>query len=188
MPYPLYIKNMVCDRCKSSVEAILKSLNIPYGDIKLGEVGIEKLLETNKKSELSKKLIEAGFELLEDRDSRLINKIKSEVIVFVQNAKDYTAHTLSGHLSVHLNKEYSSLSKLFSTVEGRTIEQYYIQQRIEKVKELLVYDELTLSEIGFELGYSSVAHLSAQFKKITGMTPTAFKKLGVAGRKKLDEI
>tara|TARA_R110000850_G_scaffold137474_1_gene258643 strand:- start:324 stop:863 length:540 start_codon:yes stop_codon:yes gene_type:complete len=179
---------MVCDRCKSSVEDILNELKIPFTEIKLGEVGLSKLPEVNEKKQLSIKLRQAGFELLEDRDSRLINKIKSEVIRFVQNAPDYTDHTLSGHLSVHLNKEYSSLSKLFSTVEGRTIEQYYIQQRIEKVKELLIYDELTLSEIGFKLGYSSVAHLSAQFKKITGMTPTAFKKLGVAGRKKLDEV
>jgi AraC-like DNA-binding protein len=188
MPYPIYIKNMVCDRCKGSVEAILKSLDIPYGEIKLGEVGIERLIDTDTKSELSKKLSEAGFELLEDRDSRLINQIKSEVIRFVQNAKDFTNYTLSGHLSVHLNKEYSTLSKLFSTVEGRTIEQYYIQQRIEKAKELVTYDELTLSEIAFKLGYSSVAHLSAQFKKITGMTPTVFKKLGMPDRKKLDEI
>ena len=188
MPYPIYIKNMVCDRCKSSVEDILNDLEISFNEIKLGEVNLKELPETEKKKELSKKLQQAGFELLEDRDSRLINKIKSEVIGFVQNAKDYTDHTLSGHLSVHLNKEYSSLSKLFSTVEGRTIEQYYIQQRIEKVKELLIYDELSLSQIGFELGYSSVAHLSGQFKKITGMTPTAFKKLGVDGRKKLDEV
>ncbi len=188
MPYPIYIKNMVCDRCKSSVEDILNELKLPYNDIKLGEVSLNNHLEVSEKKQLSTRLQQAGFELLEDRDSQLINKIKSEVISFVQNAQDYTDHTLSGHLSVHLNKEYSSLSKLFSTVEGRTIEQYYIQQRIEKVKELLIYDELTLSEIGFKLGYSSVAHLSAQFKKITGMTPSAFKKLGVSGRKKLDEV
>lgn len=179
---------MVCDRCKSSVEQILKALNLDYSEVKLGEVTLKKLPEAGQKQELTQQLAQQGFELLEDRDSRLINKIKSEVIRFVHHAKDLTGHTLSGHLSVHLNKEYSSLSKLFSTVEGRTIEQYYIQQRIEKAKELLIYDELNLSEIAFELGYSSVAHLSAQFKKITGMTPTAFKKLGVSGRKRLDEV
>lgn len=188
MSESIYIKNMVCDRCKRSVEQIFSDLEMPVSEVKLGEVRVQALPSSSQRKELSKKLQAEGSELLEDRDSRLINRIKSEVISFVHYAKDFTDHTLSGHLSVHLNKEYSSLSKLFSTVEGRTIEQFYIQQRIEKAKELLVYDELTLSEIGYDLGYSSVAHLSAQFKKITGMTPTAFKKLGGAGRKKLDEV
>lgn len=179
---------MVCDRCKSSVEGILENLKIDHSDIQLGEVSLEERPTTELNEKLAEELNKAGFELLQDKDSRLISRIKSEVIRFVHHARDYEGQTLSAHLSVHLNKEYSTLSKLFSTVEGRTIEHYYIQQRIEKVKELLIYDELTLSEIAFKLGYSSVAHLSGQFKKITGMTPSAFKKLGASGRQKLDEV
>lgn len=179
---------MVCDRCKRTVSHILQELSIPFRDVELGEVSLQEALSIQEEQQLSQALLKEGFELLEDRESRMINKIKTEVINFVHYQKDYEDHTLSGHLSVHLNKEYSSLSKLFSQVEGRTIENYYIEQRIEKVKELLIYDELTLSEIAFQLGYSSVAHLSAQFKKITGLTPTAFKHMGVVGRKKLDEI
>lgn len=179
---------MVCDRCLRSVEQILKDLQLPHSEIRLGKVNLNQMPTLEEKKNLTERLREEGFELLEDRDSRLINQIKSEVIAFVQHSQDFGDHTLSGHLSVHLNKEYSSLSKLFSTVEGRTIEQYYIQQRIEKAKEFIMYDELSLSEIAFELGYSSVAHLSGQFKKITGMTPTAFKKLGVKGRKTIDTV
>lgn len=184
----IFVKNMVCERCKRSVAKILQEQNLPFSEVRLGEVSLKRELSPAEKDKLADALSIEGFELLEDRDSRLINRIKSEVISFVHHQVDREDHTLSGHLSVHLNKEYSSLSKLFSQVEGRTIESYYIEQRIEKVKELLIYDELSLSEIGDRLNYSSVAHLSSQFKKTTGMTPSTFKKLGVGERKKLDEV
>lgn len=187
MSYPLYIKNMVCERCVSSVSGILGKLNIPYEGIQLGEAHLKNPLTAPQADELKNKLEEQGFELLEDKDTKLINQIKSEVIRFVHHPPT-SKEALSSHLSVHLNKEYSSLSKLFSQVEGRTIENYYINQRIEYAKELVVYDELSLSEIADKLEYSSVAHLSGQFKKITGMTPSAFKKLGMAARKPLDRI
>ncbi len=179
---------MVCERCKRSVEHILNTLEVAYTEVRLGEVILTIGIKPSVKPQLSRALEREGFELLEDRDSRIINQIKNEVLRFVQHHHDHIKETLSGHLAVHLNKEYSSLSKLFSQVEGRTIEKYYIEQRIERVKELLVYDELNLSQIADDLGFSNVAHLSAQFKKVTGMTPTAFKKLGAQGRQKLDEV
>ncbi|AEV33913.1 DNA-binding domain-containing protein, AraC-type [Owenweeksia hongkongensis DSM 17368] len=188
MNHPLYIKNMVCDRCKSSVRNILEDLQISFKELELGEVTLENPLNQAQQSNLSHQLSIQGFELLEDRETQIINQIKSEVIRFVHHQPTSESQTLSAHLSVHLNKEYSSLSKLFSQVEGRTIESYYIDQRIEHVKELIIYDELSLSEIAYKLNYSSVAHLSGQFKKVTGMTPSAFKKLGPQGRKSLDSV
>lgn len=179
---------MVCDRCKSSVRNLLEQLEIEFIDLELGEVSLKSPLLPNKLVELSDKLSALGFELLKDQDTQIINQIKSEVIRFVHHQPDSPNQILSAHLSVHLNKEYSSLSKLFSQVEGRTIESFYINQRIEHAKELIIYNELSLSEIAYKLNYSSVAHLSAQFKKVTGMTPTAFKKLGPSGRKPLDKV
>lgn len=179
---------MVCDRCKSSVRRILEELAIDFSELELGEVTLKQALNPTLQSQLRDKLSSQGFELLEDRETQIINQIKSEVIRFVHHQPISENQTLSAHLSVHLNKEYSSISKLFSQVEGRTIESYYIDQRIEHVKELIIYDELSLSEIAYKLNYSSVAHLSGQFKKVTGMTPSAFKKLGPQGRKPLDSV
>ncbi len=179
---------MVCDRCKSSVNRMLQDLNITIKDLELGEATLESPLSETQRNKLKDQLLSQGFELLEDRETQTINQIKSEVIRFVHHQPDSESQTLSAHLSVHLNKEYSRLSKLFSQVEGRTIESYYIDQRIEHVKELIIYDQLSLSEIAYKLNYSSVAHLSGQFKKVTGMTPSAFKKLGPQGRKPLDSV
>ena len=179
---------MVCDRCKLSVANTLQELNIYYKELELGQIVLEAPLTSEKKDLLEKRLQSQGFELLEDRETQLINQIKSEVIRFVHHHSPEQNQSLSAHLSVHLNKEYSSLSKLFSQVEGRTIENYYIHQRVEQVKELIIYDQLSLSEIAYKLNYSSVAHLSSQFKKVTGMTPSAFKKLGAKARHSLDEI
>lgn len=179
---------MVCDRCKASVANTLQELSIPHKELELGQVILAAPLKTEQKEVLEKKLQAQGFELLEDRETQLINQIKSEVIRFVHHHPAEENQSLSAHLSVHLNKEYSSLSKLFSQVEGRTIESYYIHQRVEQVKELIIYDQLSLSEIAFKLNYSSVAHLSSQFKKATGMTPSAFKKLGAKARNGLDEV
>ncbi|MDZ7847963.1 MAG: AraC family transcriptional regulator [Owenweeksia sp.] len=188
MTTSIFIKNMVCDRCKVSVQHILNQLEIGYNSLELGEVNLQQPLDSHAKAVLAQALSQAGFELLEDRDTRLISQIKSAVIHLVHYHHELGDRTLSGHLTVHLNREYSTLSKLFSQVEGRTIEKYFIEQRIERAKELLVYDELNLSQIALELGYSSVAHLSAQFKKRTGMTPSHFKKLGSSARKGLDKV
>jgi AraC-like DNA-binding protein len=128
-----------------------------------------------------------GFELIDDKRSKLIEQIKTYIIETVQYKEEPRQKRFSELLSQHLHHDYSYLSKLFSEVEGITIEQYVINQKIEKVKELLLYDELSLSQIAFQLGYSSTAHLSAQFKKLTGFTPSQFKQMGVQSRKALDE-
>ncbi len=178
---------MVCDRCKRTVEAALKNNGIPYQDLKLGEVSLSNPLSESQKNALSNDLKKEGFELLEDRENRMLNQIKTEVINFVHYPEKIGDKNLSEYLSEKLHKEYSSLSKLFSQTEGRTIEHFFIEQRIEKVKELLFYDELSLSQIADRLHFSSLAHLSGQFKKITGMSPSEFKKQG-GKRRPLDEV
>jgi AraC family transcriptional regulator len=183
----LQIKNMVCPRCIMAVERILEELDIESLEVRLGEVILAKELSEKKKSELEKELNLIGFELLDDRNSQIIHQIKTLLIQAVQEPKDEELN-LSNLISQELNKDYSQLSKLFSATTGITIEQFYIQQKIEKVKELLIYDELSLKEIAFQLNYSSTAHLSNQFKKITGFTPTEFKSLAQKERKGIDGI
>jgi AraC-like DNA-binding protein len=184
------IKNMVCPRCLSSVRTILNDMQIAYNHIELGEVELNKEMSEEQKEKLSDKLQTQGFELLSSRESKVISAIKSFVInkVHYTDTSQHSNHNLSDELSKELHTSYSKLSKTFSRIEGITIEQYLLQQRIEKVKELLSYEEKNISEIAFEMGYSSTAHLSGQFKKITGMTPTAFKKLSDRPRKSLDDI
>lgn len=183
----LTIKNMVCRRCISAVESILNKMGISPLVINLGEVILEKPLTDEQNLELRNGLQNAGFELLDDIREQQIEKIKSIVIEHIHHLVD-DKFNFPGVLSAELNKEYSTLSKLFSETEGITIEQFVILQRIEKVKELLVYNELSLSEISDQLGYSSVAHLSNQFKKVTGYTPTLFKQQGFSHRKMLDNV
>ena len=183
----LQIKNMVCPRCVMAVENILEEMKISTIEVRLGEVLITDEFSENQENEFKNKIEILGFELLDDKNSSLINKIKSIIITQVQNNESLNLN-LSDLISSELNKEYSQLSKLFSSTIGITIEQFAILQKIEKVKELLVYDELSLKEIAFRLGYSSSAHLSAQFKKVTGHTPTEFKKPGNSERKGIQEI
>jgi AraC family transcriptional regulator len=183
----IQIKNMVCPRCIMAVERILDELDIETLEVRLGEAILAKELSEKKKSELEKELNLIGFELLDDRNSQIIQQIKTLLIQAVQEPKNEELN-LSNLISQELNKDYSQLSKLFSATTGITIEQYYILQRIEKVKELLIYDELSLKEIAFQLNYSSTAHLSNQFKKITGFTPTEFKGLANKERKGIDGI
>lgn len=183
----LQIKNMVCPRCVMAVENILEEMKISTIEVRLGEVLITDEFSENQKNEFKSKIKKLGFELLNDKNSSLINKIKSIIITQVQNNESLNLN-LSDLISSELNKEYSQLSKLFSSTIGITIEQFAILQKIEKVKELLVYDELSLKEIAYRLGYSSSAHLSAQFKKVTGHTPTEFKSLGNSQRKGIQEI
>jgi len=182
----LYIKNMVCDRCRMSVAQLLDKMQTPYRRVDLGEVDLVNE-PTDQFLESFKEQIHAlGFELIEDRNSRVISKIKSAVIDLVRGSKN-NKYKLSTYLSDLLRKDYNSLSTLFSSVEGITIEHFLILQKIEYVKELLAYDELSLSEIANKLHYSSVQHLSNQFKKITGLTPSQFKTLRTK-RTSLDKI
>jgi len=186
----ILVKNMVCHRCVLAVEDILHRLAIPFLKVLFGEIHLSAELTVEQKEMLKKKLVDVGFELIDNRMSGLIEKIKKYVIKKARNESEDKDNEmkLSQYLSGKLHHEYTYLSSLFSSVEGRTIENFFIEQRIEKVKELLIYGQMTLSEIAYELEYSSVAHLSSQFKKITGLTPSYFKQMGASRRKSLDTI
>ena len=188
MSSKIYIKNMVCDRCIATVRNDLDAMKIDFNHIDLGTVVLADTITARQKEELAKTLQSQGFVLLEDKNSRLIENIKKEVLNVVRNPESRGNVNYSQIISDKLNHDYNSLSTLFSSVEGVTIEKYIILQKIEWAKELLFYDELNLNEIAFKLDYSSVQHLSAQFKKVTGMTPTEYKKLGDKPRKPLDRI
>lgn len=168
---------MVCPRCISSVQGMLNDLHIPYTNVLLGEVELVKSLSAKQSKELEGKLKQAGFELIETRLRAIVEKIKLRVNEYVKTNAD-NRKKLSAFITEKLPYDYSYLSDLFSSVEGITIEKYFINQRTEKVKELLVYDQLSLSEIAYQTGFSSSQHLSAQFKKITGLTPSHFKQIG----------
>lgn len=186
----LFIKNMVCHRCVLAVESTLDKLEIPFIQVSVGEVHLQDEISQTETDRLGAELAKIGLELIDNRVSKTIEKIKRLVIRKARNEvpEKQQKMKLSAYLAQHLNHEYTYLSSSFSSVEGRTIENYFIEQRIEKVKELLVYKEMTLSEIAFQLDYSSVAHLSSQFKKITGLTPSHFKEVGSQKRKLLDNI
>jgi AraC-like DNA-binding protein len=186
----LYIKNMVCDRCRMSVQQILEKMNVPYRRVDLGEVELADEPTEKFLKEFRQIITPLGFELIEDKSSRTISKIKSAVIDLVRGKASAGAKKmkLSTYLSDVVGKDYHTLSSLFSGVEGVTIEQFYINQKIEYVKELLAYDELSLSEIAYKLQYSSVQHLSNQFKKITGLTPSHFKSIGHSRRTPIDKV
>lgn len=184
------VKNMVCYRCVLSVEAILQSTGIPFHTVTFGEIHLVNALTPEQNQQLTAKLKEVGFELIDNHMSGLIERIKQLVILKARNEGDHKdiKINLSAYLTGKLHYEYTHLSSIFSSVEGRTIENYFIEQRIEKAKELLIYGQMTLSEIAFELDYSSPAHLSTQFKKTTGLTPSYFKEVGLAKRKALDKV
>lgn len=190
MSTTLMVKNMVCHRCVLSIEGILLDEHIPFQKVIFGEIHLSDALSAGQKDSLVKRFAEVGFALIDNHSSAIIEKIKQLVIKRARNELDENESKikLSHYLSGKVNHEYTYLSSLFSSVEGRTIENYFIEQRIEKAKELLVYGQLTLSQIAFDLEYSSVAHLSAQFKKITGLTPTYFKEIGLTRRIALDKI
>jgi AraC-like DNA-binding protein len=184
----LYVRNMVCHRCKLVVKGELEKLGLHPLHVHLGEVVLEeKTITTEQRAALDTALQAVGFELIDDRRSRLIAQIKTFLIESVHSGDRPAPGRLSERLSRHLHHDYSYLSNLFSEVEGITIEHFLMSQKIEKVKELMLYDELSLTQIAFELDYSSPAHLSAQFKKLTGMTPSRFRELGAASRRPLDE-
>lgn len=184
----LYIKNMVCNRCKMVVKSELEKLGLSLLSVELGEVEISEKITTEQKKAIAEQLKTLGFELIDDKKSKTIEKIKNLIIDLVQNKNNELNTNLSDYLSNQLLQDYNSLSNLFSEVEGMTIEKYFINQKIEKVKELIFYDELSLSEIAFQLNYSSLAHLSNQFKKVTGFTPSYFKQLKDKKRKQIDQL
>jgi AraC-like DNA-binding protein len=184
----LYIKNMVCGRCEMAVKLELERMKLPVISIKLGEVNLSRELTDEEIQEFSKNVESLGFELLEDDVSKKIAQIKNLIIDLIHYRDEKIKINLSTYLSESLRQDYSVLSKLFSERERITIEHYFIAQKIEKAKELLVYDELSLSEIAIQLNYSNVAHLSNQFKKVTGFTPTYFKKVGENNRKQIDSL
>lgn len=180
---------MVCDRCIKAVAVIFKNAGTSLANVRLGRVEIENELTEEQQVTIKNALEEEGFEWLDDQKVKLVEEIKQLIIELVHYSNlDEMMENLSGFLSSKLHKDYHYLSTLFPAVENTTIEQYFILQKIEKVKEWLVYDELRMNEIAFKLGYSSAAHLSAQFKKVTGFTPSQFKRLKDHHRKPLDHL
>lgn len=185
----IHIKNMVCNRCIKVIKDEMLKLGYSIVDIKLGEATLESTTEFNIDA-IKKVLRENGFELIDSRNARIIEQIKITIIELIQMLSEGKIENISftEKISEKLNLSYQYLSTLFSNSEGITIEKFIILQKIEKVKELIVYDELTLSEIAYRLGYSSVQHLSNQFKKVTGLTPKHFKKIRDTKRNPIDKI
>lgn len=179
---------MVCNRCIMAVRNEFEAIKAPIKSIELGEVTIDGDLSVLQLQQLEESLTRLGFEIINDKRSRLIEQIKNEIIALVHHSGEVLNQNLSFWLAEKMHYDYTYLSNLFSDIEGTTIEKYYIAQRIEKVKELLVYDEMSLSEIADKMGYSSAAYLSSQFKKITGFTPTHYKSIKETKRKKIDEL
>lgn len=184
----LYIKNMVSARCKMVAKEELKKLGLHYVMVDLGEVEIMENLSEDMRSKLKSGLVKSGLELMDDKRSMLIEKIKNIVVEVIHYREEPLSINFSEYLSKKLNHDYTYLSNLFSEVQGTTIEHFLIAHKIERVKELLIYNELNLTEIAYKLNYSSVAHLSNQFKKVTGLTPSHFKKLKENRRNSLENI
>jgi len=185
----LHIRNMVCNRCIRVVSEEMDKLGYHISSIELGNVVLREKLEEEDRKKIAKVLGENGFELIDGRKGWLVNRIKTLIIEYVHHGLEIPAsQNLSDYLVSELGHDYSYMSHLFSSMEGITIEKYLIHQKIEKTKELLVYDELTLNEIALRLDYSSVQHLSSQFKKVTGLTPSHFKKLKDNKRMPLDQV
>jgi AraC-like DNA-binding protein len=184
----LYIKNMVCIRCQMVVKAELEKLGLHYNDVRIGEADIIENILPEQLEQLDTALRKSGLLLMDNKKSILVEKIKSAIIELVHYSEEQIRVNLSDYLSEKLNYNYTYLANLFSEIKGITIEKFYLAHKIEKVKELIVYDELNLTEIAYKMHYSSVAHLSNQFKKITGLTPSHFKKLKNKRRSGLEDV
>ena len=184
----LYIKYMVSNRCKMLVKEELKKLNLHFILVDLGEVEIMEELSQEKRQELSEALAESGLELMEDKKSIIIEKIKTVIINMVHHSDELLKVNFSDFLSEKLNYDYTYLANLFSEVQGTTIGHFLISHKIERIKELIIYDELNITEIAWKMNYSSVAHLSNQFKKETGLTPSHFKQLKIKRRLPIEEV
>lgn len=184
----LIIRNMVCDRCKAAVEAILMDHGLLPEHIALGVVELKEAPSAVQFGGIRTALLKSGFELVDDPSQVLVERIKAAVVTFVHHSDPLrTRVKLSDHLQATINTDPGSLSSLFSQMEGVTIERFYLLQRLERVKELIQYGESTLNEIADQTGFSSAAHLSAQFKKFVGITPTAFRSSGL-GRRPIDRV
>lgn len=190
MTETLAIKNMVCRRCILAVEDLLGSIGITPVSVTLGQVVLPRPLGEEERTKLADRLRQLGFELLDDRRHALVNRIKTAIIELLRSGDEelLARVVISEYLETTLGVGYWTLSRLFSQVEGKTIERYVIEQKIELVKELITYDELSLTEISYRLGYSSVHYLSNQFKQVTGMTASQFRRLRTKPRRPLDEV
>lgn len=184
----IHIKNMVCPRCIMAVEGLLTEMGLHPVSVELGVAVIEEELSEERLNELDKKLEKIGFERIKDRNKQLVDKIKTLVIQKIHHENLQQGFNWSKWLSEQVSHNYRFLSHLFSGIEGITIEQFIIKQKIEKIKELIAYGEMNFSEISYTLGYSSPAHMSNQFRKITGMTPGDFKKLRKPLRNDIDKL
>ncbi|UCH09201.1 MAG: helix-turn-helix domain-containing protein [Fidelibacterota bacterium] len=183
------IKNMVCDRCIRLVREELASLGFKVVNVELGKAIVDQQLERPDRERIAAVLHNSGFELLEDRKAQLVDQIKTIIIKLIYGDQlENLKENISDILAREIGRNYQYLSTLFSSVMGVTIERYVIVQKIERVKELMTYNELTISEIAYRLGYSSVQHLSNQFRTVTGLSPTHFKKLRSESRKPLDQV
>jgi AraC-like DNA-binding protein len=179
---------MVSNRCKVAVKEELKKLGLHYIMVDLGEVEIMEDLSAEERERLTKALLNIGFELIDDKRSVLIERIKNIIIEMIHNSNEVIKTKFSVYLSERLKHDYTYLANLFSEVQGTTIERFIISHKIEKIKELIFYDELSISEIAWKLNYSSVSHLSNQFKKMEGLAPSRFKQLKVKSRNPIEEI
>jgi AraC-like DNA-binding protein len=179
---------MVSNRCKMAVKEELKKLGLHFIMVDLGEVEIMENLSDEQRERLKVVLSNEGFELMDDKKAVLIDKIKNAIIEMVHQSDEIIKVNFSDYLSEKLNHDYTYMANLFSEVQGTTIEQFMISHKIERIKELIIYDELNITEIAWKMNYSSVAHLSNQFKKMTGLSPTQFKQLKDKKRNSLEEI
>lgn len=179
---------MVSIRCKKAVKSELDKLGLHYSKVELGEVEIMENITEEQRNQLKYSLLQSGLELMDDQKSILIERIKITVVEMVHHAEEFPKINFSDYISEKLKHDYTYLANLFSEVTGVTIEHYIIAHKIERVKELLLYEDLNLTEISYKLNYSSVAHLSNQFKKVTGLTPTFFKHLKNKRLNALDDV
>ncbi len=179
---------MVSIRCKMMVKEELKKLGLHYANVNLGEVDVMEDITPEQREQLKTALLQSGLELMDDKKAMLIEKIKNVIIEMIHYSDDLPKTNFSDYLSEKLNYDYTYLANLFSEVQGTTIEHFIILHKIEKVKELIIYNELNLTEIAWKLHYSSVAHLSHQFKKVTGLTPSFFKSLKNKKREVLENV
>ena len=184
----LYIKYMVSNRCKIMVKEELKKLGLHFMVVDLGEVEIMEEITAEQRAELQNALLESGLELMDDKRAILIEKIKNVIIDMVHHSEEVVKTNFSEYLTSKLDYDYTYLANLFSEVQGTTIAQFLISHKVERIKELIIYDELSISEIAWKMNYSSVAHLSNQFKKVTGLTPSHFRQLKNKRRSPIEEV
>ncbi len=184
----LYIKYMVSNRCKLAVRDELKKLGLHFIVVDLGEVEIMENLTSEKRELLKRGLLDSGLELMDDKKAILIEKIKNIIIQMIHHSEDVIKVNFSDYLSEKLEHNYTYLANMFSEVQGTTIEHFIISHKIERIKELIIYGEHNVTEIAWKMGYSSVAHLSSQFKKVTGLSPSHFKQLKDKRRTSIEEI